>query len=72
MSIAILAYKIPEEDYEYEMAVSGGKYHRALYELHKEIRDKRKYGHDFKSIEECIEWMYDTINYEMNEAGIQD
>lgn len=50
-----LVYNMPEERSEYMTAIHGEDWKLICYEMANYLRDKTKYGHTFKTVEEALE-----------------
>lgn len=48
---AKLIYKLPEDRYEYDMAVNGNNWHHVAWEMYQYLRGKTKYPSDNDHIE---------------------
>jgi hypothetical protein len=68
---AILEFNIPEEDYEFRMAIDGHKYHSILADLVQEVRNARKHGHPFKSADEVLDWLWEELHTCVREEGVE-
>ncbi len=67
---AILKFKLPEEQEEYELAVNGGKANAALFDVRQEIfRPARKHGFSDKKIQDLIERLDAHANPETGDNG---
>ena len=53
-AMAMLVFKLPENEEEHRLAVSGGRYHSALWHVDQQCRGWIKYGHTFQSVEEAL------------------
>lgn len=58
---AILKYNLPEEQSEFELACLAGKMFCALWDITQELRKYYKYDHDFKSADDAVEKIRDTV-----------
>ena len=67
MSKGILEFNLPEEQSEFERAVNASKYSGALWEIQQYIRDLRKHGHKFKTVDEAVEMIANRIYEEIGE-----
>lgn len=69
---AILTFNLPDDKYEYDMAVKGKYWYNVAFRMHRYLRGKTKYlnydEHDeyIKSMNDCKD-MFLTI---MNENGV--
>jgi len=58
---AILEFNLPEESVEFELASHADMYWD-LWEFYEhDLRGKLKYGHDFKTPDEALEWVQDNL-----------
>lgn len=51
----ILAFKLPQEDEEFRMAVNGFRYRNIVDDMNGYLREKIKYGHKYKNATEAVE-----------------
>ena len=65
----IMIYESPEDDTEFDIANSGQDYHSVLWNIDQELRDYLKHGHKFKSADEAIEAIRDSLRKNMEEYG---
>lgn len=49
MSKGILEFQLPEEQYEFKLAVDAGSYVNILHEIDQHLRAKIKYNSDYES-----------------------
>lgn len=61
MSKVTINFKLPEEGVEYREAVHGGEWKAIVYEVAMFLRNKLKYGHEFKSASEALEATRDVL-----------
>ena len=59
---ATLEFKLPEEDCEFKTASNAMHWALAVSEIDRELRNKIKYGHEFKTPEEALQWCRDLLN----------
>ena len=52
------------------LALHGGDFYGTLWELDQECRNKLKYGHQFQTPDEVLEWARDQIREELESRGI--
>ncbi len=52
---AFLIFSLPEEVEEHEMAIKGGDWKATVADIEEWLREKLKYGHEFKSADEALE-----------------
>ena len=55
MPIATLKFNLPEEKSEYDLAIKGGDYYSALWEIDQRCRSITKYGEKIDVYELCDE-----------------
>ena len=69
---AKLTFKLPEDRYEYDMAVNGSNWHHVAWEMYQFLRSKTKYAPDdiheeyIKAMHECK----DELHRIMDENGV--
>lgn len=69
---AKLIFELPDDKYEYEMAINGSNWHHVAWEMFQYLRGKTKYAPDgthdeyIKAIYECKDKLFDI----MNENGV--
>lgn len=63
---AILTFNLPKEDVEMMTAINGFRYRSILGDVDTYMRDKLKYGHKYKKIDEALEdvrqYLWDCVN----------
>ena len=52
---AELKFNLPEEAEEFKCATEGTDYMCCLFDIQQLIREKLKYGHDYKTADEALE-----------------
>ena len=67
--IATLTFSLPDEATEHAAAVHGLRYAGALQAIREAVRSKRKYGHDFASADEALDWAYALVVGELEDAS---
>lgn len=70
MPRATLNFKLPEENSEYKEAVNGGAWKAIVYELSLVLRNKLKYGHSYKSIDQALEDIKDVLWQECKDRDL--
>lgn len=70
MPKATLNFKLPEEQYEYKNAIHGGDWKSIVYEVSMFLRNKLKYGHEFKDANEALEAVRDELWNECKDANL--
>ena len=70
---AILEFKLPDDQEEYEYAVNAPKMYLALYDINQLIRSKLKYNPDSLTDAELKQWeiMQDEFYLILDEQNIQ-
>ena len=58
---ATLKFNLPEDQNEFELAAHAGDWYMTVAELDDELRNKLKYGHEFKSANKALEWTRETL-----------
>lgn len=53
---ATIEFQLPEEATEHRAALNGMGYRAALCEIHEQIRQRLKYGHELRSADDALEW----------------
>ena len=67
---ATLEFNLPEDQHEYDLAVSSAKMYCALYDIKQEIRSVWKYGELTEGQFEIVEKIYDKVNEIINENNL--
>lgn len=70
MPKVILEYNLPEEDNELKLAQRGHDYYCVIWDTLQEIRGYLKYGHNFKTVDDALEKIRDSL-YEAQVEGIE-
>lgn len=55
MPKATISFTLPEEHDEHQAAIHGQDWKHIVYEVSMFLRNKLKYGHEFKSADEALE-----------------
>ena len=55
MARGVLSFDLPEEESAFENAFYGTAWRAALQDVDNWLRDKLKYGHDYKSVDDALE-----------------
>ena len=63
---SILSFNLPEEENEFRLAQEGAKWKEVVREVDTFLRNKLKYGHDFKSADEALETLRKILHEEMD------
>lgn len=66
----ILEFSLPEEEDEFLLASSAGKFYSALHEIDTQVRGWLKYGNDFKSHTEALLEVRRLIHTEMEDRNL--
>ena len=61
MPKAKLEFNLPEEEQDFKLASRGGEYFSVIWEALNDIRNYLKHGHSFKTIEEALENVRETL-----------
>lgn len=61
MPKATLTFSLPEERWEHSAAIHGGEWKCIVYDTLEHIRQKLKYGHEYKSADAALEGRRATI-----------
>jgi hypothetical protein len=63
---AILEFDLPEEAYEFGLAIQSKNLRGAMFDIEQQLRSWYKYGHEFKDADEAIreirDYFYGVIN----------
>ena len=65
-----LEYNLPEEKSDFMLASRAFEWYSTLWDLDQFLRNKLKYGSDFKSADEALEEIRKFLHEEMEEEGI--
>jgi hypothetical protein len=68
---AILEFNLPEEQDEFEMAQSGGKYNVVLFDVMNDIRSKLKYENLTENEDKIYESVRDMIMRYLDQYGVK-
>lgn len=69
--IAILKFKLPEEEVEHRQALNGGKWEVVAWAVDRQLRDWLKYGMPFKKPEDALQGARDILTNEMQENNLE-
>jgi len=58
---ATLEFQLPMEKYEHRAALLGMAYKAGLEGVGQDLRGKIKYGHEFKTADEALEYAYKLV-----------
>ena len=67
---AILEFNLPEDQFDFDTAVSAQKYYGILFDLDQKLRGEIKHGHGFKTANEALQVTRQFLNDSMMEADI--
>jgi len=67
---AALTFNLPEESEEHQVAADGWKWKTCVADLDQVFRDKLKYGHDFKTPDEVLEFARHAIYDVTSQSGL--
>lgn len=65
MPEGMLKFNLPEDDVEFDRARKGSDYYSLLWDLDQECRKYLKYGHEFETPEDVLEWIRNQIINEL-------
>lgn len=66
----ILVFKMPDDEVEFNWANNGYKYYSVLCELDNELRSKLKYGNEFTSADDALEYIRNLLHQELIDNNI--
>lgn len=49
------------DEHEAALLVKSREFYDAIFELTNEVRSKLKYGHDFESADEALQWIHASL-----------
>lgn len=58
----IIEFNHPEDSQDLKIAQRGNEYYCIIFETLQEIRNYLKYGHQFKTVEEALEKIRETLS----------
>jgi|DEB19_MinimDraft_3_1074340.scaffolds.fasta_scaffold303428_2 hypothetical protein len=58
---ATLEFQLPMEQYEHRAALLGMAYKAGLEGIRQDLRGKIKYGHEFETADEALEYAYKLV-----------
>lgn len=70
MPTATLKFKLPDEQREFEAASKANELSTIVWDLKEEIRGWLSHGHKFKTPDEVLEHIVETLCDEINERGL--
>lgn len=65
-----ITFNLPEESHEHHDAIHGADWKSIVYELTNYLRGKRKYGHSYKSADEALDDIWETLWNECKENNL--
>lgn len=69
---ATIEFSLPEEATEHRAAINGMGYRAALCEIHEQIRQRLKHGHELRSADDALEWCRGLVDDCWSEAEESD
>ena len=70
MPKARIEYDLPEENWEYKCANNGSTFFIILSDIDNYLREKLKYGHKYKSVDETLEDIRRKFWELLNDKGL--
>lgn len=70
MPNATIKYKLPEEQIDFDLANKAGKWYSVLWDLDQYLRNKLKYGHNFKTGDKALEETRKHLHELMEENNV--
>jgi hypothetical protein len=70
MPIATLKFKLPEEQYEFDIAIKSNDTKRMLWDFSQQLRSWQKYGNDFTDLEDALDKIRTEFYRLINEHNI--
>jgi hypothetical protein len=67
---AILEFDLPEEAYEFGLAIQSKNLSGAMFDIEQQLRSWYKYGHEFKDADEAIREIRDYFYRVINDYNI--
>lgn len=64
----VIKFTLPKEEQDFKLAQRGKDYFCVIFDTLQEIRKYLKYGHEFKTVEDALEKIRETLS----EAQIDD
>jgi hypothetical protein len=68
--IVTLKFNLPEERFEHECAIHGSDWRSIVCEVNMLLRNKLKYGHEYKTADEALEAVQTALWDECHETGL--
>lgn len=65
-----ISFNLPEEAHEHKDAIHGADWKGIVYELSTLLRNKLKYGHEYKTADEALEAVRDALWEECRENNL--
>lgn len=60
---ATLTFYLPENQYEFDLAINAGKYHSVLSDVGNHLRNKLKHGDPPEIVRDALQEVYDLLNH---------
>lgn len=67
---AILQYKLPDDQREYEIAIQANRVHSFVNDFSDQLRSWQKYHHDFKDADDALDKIREEFYRLINEHNI--
>lgn len=58
---ATLEFNLPEEQEAHMDAINGTAWRSAYQDIRNQVRNSIKYGHSFKSPDEVLDWVFNSM-----------
>lgn len=68
---AILTFNLPRENEEFRTTVNGMGYRNVLSDVDNYLREKLKYGHKYKSVNEALQDVRDYLISNAEMSGVE-
>ena len=70
MPIAVLKFKLPEEQYEFDTTIQAGSTKRMLWDFSQQLRSWQKYSNDFNDAGDALDKIRSEFHRLVNEYNI--
>jgi hypothetical protein len=70
MPIAVLKFKLPEEQYEFDTSIQAGNAKRMLWDFSQQLRSWQKYSNDFNDAGDALDKIRTEFHRLVNEYNI--
>ena len=67
---AILKFYLPDDAYDYKVALQGGEWKSVVQDIDQELRNWIKYGNEFKMPAEALEAVRGLLREGLNSRGL--